>query len=550
MAEGARKRFGWLKWLGVALAVVVAAGMALVLFIDVNQFKPELERRLSQALGREVRLGRLHLALTAGGARVDEIVIAEDAAFGREPFIRAQSLSVRVDLGALVGSRALRVTEVRLESPEIRLIRGEGGRWNFSSLGAAEAGRPAAEPAGEPAATVDLSVNLLVVEGGRATVTHADSGGQTFRYEDVRLEVRDFAPRSVSPFMLSAILPGKGRLSVDGRFGPLDPEDTTLTPAQAEVRVERLDVTASGFVAPDAGLGGLVDYSGKVASDGRTLRSQGRARLVRLRVMKGAPPAGRPVAVAYTLVTDRAGRTGKLEDAIVEIGAAKAALAGTFMPKDGTTRVDMTIRGSGMPVDDLVAFLPALGVELPKGATLKGGTLEADLSVKGPVESLVTAGTVDMRDTRLTGYDLGAGMSAVAGLVGIRTGQDTAIQLMGGDLRMTPAGLRFGRIQLVLPAVGRLDGAGEIGADNRLDFQMRATLSESATGGVAQMAGLKKKGPVTIPFRVQGTTQKPVFVPQVEDLVQEELKGYIGEETAGQVGRFIDGFLGSKKKKK
>ncbi len=554
MAEDSGKRFGWLKWTGIALAAVVVILAALVLLVDVNRFKPELEHELGRALGREVTLGRIHLALLAGGLRVDSIAIAEDPAFGRESFVKAKSLSVTMELVPFIKSRALRVTEIRLESPEIRLIRGKGGRWNFSSLGATTDG-PAEPPAsaegsGKARAAVDLTVRQLMIAGGRAHVVHADAGGQTFQYEDVHLDVRDFSPRSQSPFELSAKLPADGKLAVKGQFGPLNSEDVARTPLQADVQVDDLDVTASGFMNPDAGLAGVVDYSGKVSSDGATIRSRGEVRVDRLRIMKGAPPAGRPVTVAYALVTDPAARTGRLEEAVVTVGGAVARLAGTLTPAGESTQVTMTLRGEEMPAEDLMALLPALGVELPKGATLRGGTLGADLAVQGPVEALVTTGTVAMRDTRLTGFDLGAGLSAVAGLMGIKTGQDTPIQLMGGDLKMTPAGIEFDRIRLVMSEIGQLDGAGRIGADSALDFQMRATLAESAMGGMSQLMGLKRSGPVIVPFRVQGTTRQPVFIPEVQDMVTEELKDLVGEKTAGQVGSFLEGVFGPKKKKK
>ncbi|HOT00346.1 MAG TPA: AsmA family protein [Acidobacteriota bacterium] len=550
MAEGSGKRFGWLKWTGIALAAVGALLVAVVLLVDVNRFKPEMEQELGRVLGRTVTLGRIHLALLDGGLRIDSIAIAEDPAFGREPFIRSQSLSVTMEWVPFIKSRALRVTDIRLESPYIRLIRAAGGRWNFSSLAAGNASPAAsAGEAGRSPAAVDLQVRRLVITGGRVRVVHADEGGKTFQYEDVRLDVRDFSPGARSPFEMVATLPVEGKLAVQGHFGPIDSGDIARSPLEADVQVDDLDIAASGFLKPEAGPAGVVNYVGKVSHDGTTIRSQGKVRVDRLRVMKGAPPAGRPVAVTYTLVTDPAARTGRLEEAAVTVGGAVARLAGTFAPAGESTQIDMTLRGEVMPVEDLMALLPALGVELPQGAALRGGTLGADLAVKGPVEALVTTGTVAMRDTRLTGFDLGSGLSAVAGLVGIKTGQDTPIQLMGGDLKMTPAGIEFGRIRLVMSAIGQLDGAGRIGADNSLDFRMRATLTENATGVATRLTGLKQSGPVVVPFRVQGTTRQPVFTPEVQGLIREELKGWVGEKTAGQVGSFLEGVLGSKKKK-
>jgi len=321
MAESSGKRFGWLRWTGIVLGVFAAVLVAVVLLVDVNRFKPELEQELGRVLGRTVTLGRIHLALLDGGLRIESIAISEDPAFGGDPFIQARSLSVTMDLVPFIKSRALRVTEIRLESPDIRLIRGEDGRWNFSSLGAGTA-EPAKPPeyagdTGDTRPAVDLTVRQLLITGGRVRVVHADAGGKTFQYEDVRLDVRDFSPGSQSPFDLTAKLPADGKLAVRGQFGPINIGDVARTPLQADVQVDDLDITATGFMDPDVGPAGVVDYSGKVSHDGTTIRSQGEVRVDRLRVMKGAAPAGRPVAVAYTLVTDPAahGHGGLLQPA-------------------------------------------------------------------------------------------------------------------------------------------------------------------------------------------------------------------------------------------
>ena len=72
------------------------------------------------------------------------------------------------------------------------------------------------------------------------------------------------------------------------------------------------------------------------------------------------------------------------------MGKAVAHLTGTYDAHGKVTFVNLKLNGQGMPVDDLEAMLPAVGVMLPPKATLKGGTLSTTMAIAGPVDKLVT----------------------------------------------------------------------------------------------------------------------------------------------------------------
>src|SRR5271157_6141067 len=139
------------------LAIVVVIVIALPFLINVNTFRPKLESELTDALGRQVKVGNLSLSLLSGGVTADDISIADDPEFSKTPFVQAKALTVGVEMIPLIFSKTLNVTEVTLNQPEISLVRSENGeKWNFSSLGnksSAERGK-AAEPAkpAQPAA--------------------------------------------------------------------------------------------------------------------------------------------------------------------------------------------------------------------------------------------------------------------------------------------------------------------------------------------------------------------------------------------------------------
>lgn len=250
-----------------------------------------------------------------------------------------------------------------------------------------------------------------------------------------------------------------------------------MTPFAATLAITRFDLIASGFVEPDSGLGGLIDFNCALSSDGRQLQGKGQAKADKLQIVKTGSPAGRPVTVEFALSQDLSNQSGTLHDAKVECGGAVAHLAGSYNSRGDTDVVKMRLHGEGMPVQDLEALLPAAGVTLPRGASLQGGTLNADLSTEGPIDKMVTTGTVDLSNTRLAGFDLGSKMAAVASLAGIKPSSATEIEKFSSGMRMTPEGIQVSGLSLIVPALGELSGAGNIGSSNSLDFKMLARLT-------------------------------------------------------------------------
>src|SRR6478672_6303220 len=86
------------------LVVLVLAAVGLALFLDANQFRPALAARMSDALGRRVEIGSLKVSWLAGGVSAQDVVVMDDAAFSKDPFVSAKSVSLGVDLMPLIFS--------------------------------------------------------------------------------------------------------------------------------------------------------------------------------------------------------------------------------------------------------------------------------------------------------------------------------------------------------------------------------------------------------------------------------------------------------------
>jgi AsmA protein len=503
-----------LKILGIIVAVLIVIVIAIPFFVNANTFRPELESKLTTALGREVKVGNLSLSLFSGSVSADNISIADDPQFSKAPFVQAKSLKVGVELMPLIFSKALNVTDLTLNQPEIDLVKSEDGtKWNFSSLGGqnTSAPKPAAQPAASsPSSNPNLSVAKLEVSDGRLSVSRAGSNEKTRVYDKVNIEVTNFSSNSSFPFQMSADLPAGGSLKLDGKAGPIDQNNAALTPLEAKISIQKMNLAASGFIDPAAGISGIADFDGSVTSDGHEAKTTGKLTAKNLQVVQKGSPAGKPVEVSYTVVHDIAKETGQITQCDISMGKAVSHVTGTYDAHGSVTSVNMKLNGQSMPVDDLEAMLPALGVILPPKATLKGGDMNTNMDISGPVNKLVTTGNVRLENSSLTNFDLGSKLSSISALSGKQTGNDLVIQNFSSDVKVAPEGTQANNINLTVPSLGVLTGGGTVSPSNELAFKMNAALS-----GLA------------VPFSVEGTTSDPKFVPDVQGMAKGVVKGLL-----------------------
>jgi AsmA protein len=524
-----------LKIIGIVVVLLLLVAIALPFLINVNSFRPKLESALTEALAREVKVGNLSLSILSGSVSAEDLSIADDPAFSKDPFIRAKSLKVGVEVMPLIFSKALHITDITLDKPEIALLRDAAGKWNFSSLGSKS--EPAAKPApaSGSSSTPDLSVSKLDVQDGRLSVNRANSSIRPHVYDNVDISVRDFSPKSQFPFTITANLPAGGTAKLDGKAGPINSTDVSASPIDAQINVKGLDLTASGFVDPSTGIAGVADFDGTLNSDGRVLRTSGTLKAAKLKLAVKGTPATEAVTVKYTTDFDLQKQGGTLTQGDVSLGKAVAKLTGTYQSQGESTLLNMKLNADGMPVDDLQTMLPALGVILPSGSKLQGGTLSVNVGISGPVDKLVIVGPIRLAQTKLAGFNLSSKMSAISALSGSQSGSDTSIQNLSTDARVAPEGVRTQNINLTIPALGTVTGSGTISPAGALDYKMSASLSGGAVAGLTQLAGIGGKGG-SIPFFIQGTTSDPKFMPDVKGMVGSQLKGGLGGALGGLMG--------------
>jgi hypothetical protein len=203
-------------------------------------------------------------------------------------------------------------------------------------------------------------------------------------------------------------------------------------------------------------------------------------------------------------------------------GSAK--IAGTFGPLDPKgslerAQIHLKLDGQKLPAQDLEGVMQILGVGPPSGSKVRGGTVNMSLAFDGPFDRLVTTGQISVSDARLAGFDLASKLGPLMALSGISSGSETRIQSMSGRIHMAPEGMRADDLVIAVPPLGTLTGTGTVSPDTRLNFHMIAKLSAQTAAGpfgaLGQMIGMQPGTSGSIPFRIQGTTANPVFVPEL-----------------------------------
>ena len=520
------------RWVRIAIAVAVLIVLVVALvpfFVNADTFRPTIEEELSESLGRQVSFGHLGFSLFRGSLEANNIAIADDSNFSTSPFLQAKVFRIGVEVVPLLFHHQAHITSLVVDSPSIHLIQARNGKWNFSSLGGAS--KSTTHGTGQ---IPNLTVSQLTISNGSATVSSLPAVGKPFVYSGVNLSVRNFSFSSSFPFQLSAKLPGSGTLALNGNAGPLSQTDASDTPFHATLKLTHFDPVAAGVVPPDKGIAMVVDLDSQLASNGTTVTSSGKIQAAHLQLARTGSPAPQPVNIDYSVAQDLATRTGRVTNMAIHLGSAAAHVTGNYQLTPKAAVLSLRLAAPNLPIDQLQQLLPAFGVTLPSGSQLRGGTLTANLTITGPATATTIAGSAEIDNTNLAGFDLGSkiqGMNPVGG-----TGGGTKIQTLRANVNSNPQLTQISNIYANLPQLGTATGKGTITPAGALDFNMVATFtSANAVGALANQAvnaatnflgGFlhPNRKPTTgnrgIPLIVTGTTKNPSIRANVASMLK------------------------------
>jgi AsmA protein len=526
---------------GVVLLLVVVM-VALAFLVDADRFRPDAEKQASDALGRQVTLGKLKLSLFEGGIAAENLVIADDPRFSNDAFLSAGSMNIGVDLKALIFSRKLNVESFLIHAPKLNLVQNAQGQWNYSSLAKQNLESQAAAPAaGAPS---EFTVGKFTLDDGQVSIHHLATG-KTSEYSKLHLVATGVSLGASVPYEFSATVPGGGTVVVKGVFGPMA-QQSEHTPGTAAITIKNFDIAATGFSDPGSPLQGLVDLDANMKSDGTRADVDARITGNKMCLAVGCTPSTMPIGINVNANYLLADQLADLSSSQIKLGSSAANLSGTVDLKGAKPMVNARIDAASLAVNDIERMLPALGIVLPPGAKLEGGAASVKATAVGPADALIVKGHVGLLNSKVTGYDIGSEMSAITKLSGVSVGKETHIQKFAADVQQGTEGSKVDNILLVLPGIGTLTGSGTVGKQNELNFAMKAQvdISKSAVGQIGSVLGRKNTN-VNVPFHITGTTKQPKFTPDMGGALGLKSAGnFAGNLAGGVAGKGTKGMKG------
>jgi hypothetical protein len=133
-----------LKIFGIVFGVIVAILLIIPLFVNVDKFRPEIEKKVGQAINSKVKLGTLSLGLVPSiRIKTTALEVTPKDPNYPEKIVNCSDLKVSVPWTAIFGTVT---ATVEMSKPEIQIVE-RNGKYNFEVLTSADQAKEASPPA-------------------------------------------------------------------------------------------------------------------------------------------------------------------------------------------------------------------------------------------------------------------------------------------------------------------------------------------------------------------------------------------------------------------
>jgi len=221
-----------IKWGLIICASLVVLIIAVLLiapaFIDIRDYKPQLEKKVTDATGRPFSVGDdLSLSLFPwAGISFSDLRLGNTSGFSEKELVSVKSFEVRVKLLPLI-SKDIQVKRFILNEPHITLVKNKNGQVNWaqpddakkksSTEKTTKASKSEAAEAGLP--IKDLTVGEFSIKNG--SILWIDHTANTRKeITAVNLTLKDVSLERPITLSFSALLDNQP-LSIDGTVGPV-----------------------------------------------------------------------------------------------------------------------------------------------------------------------------------------------------------------------------------------------------------------------------------------------------------------------------------------
>ncbi len=215
--------------LGIFSIVLLITAVLAPFFIDINTFKPKIEKTLSEYLNAKVEIGKLELSILKGlGADIQGIKISNPPGFPEAPFLEVEHASIYLGaLRSLFGSPKVTVT---LTKPKIQIYENNQKELSVTKLLKPQPKPKETTPPKDTSLRAQLPKGMLgsliirgkaflEIEDGEFTYFQAD--GTTSKLQTIDLEVGPLTVFDPISLKLKAFLAPLTKNNMTAQ-GPLD----------------------------------------------------------------------------------------------------------------------------------------------------------------------------------------------------------------------------------------------------------------------------------------------------------------------------------------
>ncbi|CAN2039515.1 AsmA protein [Candidatus Magnetomoraceae bacterium gMMP-15] len=220
------------KWILIISSVVVVAVIAAIIIIpmvvDVQQYKPQIENKVSELTGCPVKVGGdIELSLFPWvGLSFSDFHLNNPNGFKEKDFISIQSFDFNIKLIPLI-FKDIQVKSFKLKGPRIVLEKAKDGRINWQEIGKkSKKDVSKADQKDSPKKTSPFKLpikalavsEILIIDGSVIQIDHIKAEQQEI--SNFNLQLKDISLDNPFHIICSTIIDGKA-LNLKGDIGPV-----------------------------------------------------------------------------------------------------------------------------------------------------------------------------------------------------------------------------------------------------------------------------------------------------------------------------------------
>lgn len=522
--------------IGLLIVIVLAVGaiIALPFLIDLNKYQAQYKPIIEEALNRKVQLQDIRLTIWPRiGAKIAELVVLDDPAFGSSAFASLNSLDIGVKLLPLLSGK-VEVEEITLRNPVITVIKNKNGVLNVSTIGRTGVALPKT-PSRAPIPSTEgplkilalLAVDRISIAGG--TLNYRDQTSATpveYIVQDMELLLQSVR-LGQSPTLHVGMLvqPLNLPVKLDGIFGPLK-ESTDIDAINFKLALGKTDLTITGKTV---GQNASLNISTPIINTAN---------------LPITLPLQKPVDVKDVQIeADVRGQNVLLQNLSFQVFDGQVAAEGTVTSGSETPPFISKITIQGMQLGPALNALASIPMSM-------SGTAGANLSVQGRgfsmtdlTKSLEGTGHVAVKDGKIEGVNLLQEAISILKVAGISldTATATAFSTIETDLAIARGIIHVQRLFMDSHDF-QATGGGTIGFDQALNLTVNLSLSEDLSQKIARSSPAAKlamkDGRLSLPLMITGTAQAPSY-----GLDMKGLTGKAQEQARKKVEEAVGGLL-------